>query len=153
MHMDGWQISRSVADKVDGPYKFESLVDGVHASSYGPHSARLPDGRYVLYVDGASTVPTPSGYDATCTGNESKPPANVGAGEADSSSPTASECTASDCYNALCQPQNGAKMCDVCSNAGCVCDPGFGECYPPSYNTSSPTHALVSHSLSGPWET
>jgi hypothetical protein len=152
MHMDGWQISRAVADAVGGPYTFESTVAGVSATAFGPHSARLPDGRFLLYHDGASTVPTASGYSNTCTGNETKP-AKAGGADAPEppESPPAGQCSVKDCYNALCQPQNGIgdSKCDVCSNAGCVCDPGFGECYPPQYNTTSSIKVRIAASMDG----
>ena len=152
MHMDGWQISSGVADKVDGPYTYQSLVTKT-ASAFGPHSAQLPDGRFILFFEGASTVPTASGYTATCTGNESRPKEQT----ASATSPqqfvrATGNCTKDDCYNADCQPQNYGKKCDVCSNAGCVCDPGFGECYPPAYNETSSIQVRISNSMSGPWQ-
>ena len=39
----------------------------------------------------------------------------------------------------------------ACIDAGCVLDPGFGECYPPAWNTSSSIHVRISHSAGGPW--
>ena len=151
MHMDGWQISSGSSDKVEGPYKYDGLVSK-QATAFGPHSARLPDGRFLVYFEGARTVPTDSGYNATCTGNE-KPP-KVPATSASAGPPApAGKCTVDDCYNAKCQPQRtSGAMCDVCSNAGCVCDPGFGECYPPAYNKTSSITVRISSSMSGPWE-
>ena len=148
MHMDGWQLVHGVGDSPEGPFSFVSTVDGVPASAYNPHTARLPDGRYLLYWGGAKTKPTPKGYAATCTGNETAPPQQV---------PPASEeqpaagCTIDDCFNQLCQPQSGNNN-SACIDVGCVLDPGFGECYPPAWNTSASIHIRISHSLDGPWE-
>ena len=126
MHMDGWQISSGVADQVEGPYTFQSVVSE-SATAFNPHSAQLPDGRVILFFCGAHTVPTASGYSSTCTGNEKPRQAHTGTEPKRKTPPaSSSNCTVDDCYNADCQPQNYGKTCDVCSNAGCVCDPGFG---------------------------
>ena len=148
MHMDGWQLVHGVGSDPAGPYRFVSTLAGIPASAYNPHTARLPDGRYLLYHGGARTSPTPKGYAATCTGNETAPSAASGTEADDDDAPQ--NCTIADCFNQLCQPQAGNSD-SACIDAGCVLDPGFGECYPPAWNTSSSIHVRISHSAGGPW--
>jgi hypothetical protein len=123
MHMDGWQISHGVSETgPEGPYKFLSTVSP--ATSYNPHTARLPDGRYLLYYNGAPTVPTPSGYSSTCTGNETLAPRHTSLSVRHS--PVWNKtgtCSVKDCFDQNCQPQQGANT-SACIDAGCVLDPG-----------------------------
>lgn len=118
MHMDGWQLSHGVSvSGPEGPFEFQSVV--ANATSFNPHTTRLPDGRYLLYYMGAPTVPTASGYVSTCTGNESRPALPV----VPDSSARSPACSVEDCFNQNCQPQSGASNA-ACVDAGCVLDPG-----------------------------
>ena len=138
----GWQLSHSVSTSgPEGPYRFQSVVSP--ATSFNPHATRLPDGRYLLYNMGALTQPTASGYNSTCTGNETRPPISLRRHERQGSG-----CSINDCFNQDCQPQQGASS-SACIDAGCVLDPGFGECYPPEMNTTNFLHVRIADTPEG----
>ena len=153
MHVDGWSISHGVADAPDGPYEYVGGTPGSSASSFNPHATRLPDGRWLLYFVGAHSSPTPSGYAATCTGNETKPSSGHGINERSNKPGT---CNVADCFSATCQPAgngDGRGGTQACIDAGCIFEPGFHTCVPPDWNTSSSIHVSVAHSPEGPWNT
>ena len=147
MHMDGWELNHAVAQDPEGPYDFVETV--ISASAFNPKTARLPDGRFLLYHVGASSLPSSSGYNATCTGNETRPAAPAATAAALGGD---GKCHVEDCFNQRCQPQSGNPD-SACVDAGCVLDPGFGECYPPAWNTSSSIHVMISEAavLDGRW--